>query len=475
MKIKNKNNKNWFFVILLFMTAIIISGTAAYFSVFGLSKLFAGAGLSALILFGALEFGKLVSVTVLYRFWKKFSIMMRLLFTTMVLGIMMITSMGIYGFLRSAYEETSNQYNVITKESKIREKQKEFIQLELNRYTKEIDSKNNQINTYISNRTTQENLVADLYGKSSDTSMSTNQKWVYRTRAKETQESIKETDEQITLLRNDNLTLNNKISSLNDSIMFIDREIIQLESSDISVEIGPLKYLSELTNKPMDDVVSYLIFLIIFVFDPFAIMLILSANKLSMSKKNEEIEEIDGLLQVNNDKNKILQNENNKKLIEKYIKENYPLIKNDKVTEIENELSQLKNTIQETDKKIINLDEFINNIKENTNLTDIELESISDTIESINKKIENLPENELPEFKIEIKDKLNNFVNKLNENIKNNQDNSNSKLIDLINNMKINFDDKLNNINKVLKQNDIIEIDPKPTGRNSHRASIRRI
>jgi len=281
--VKNK----WLFVLLLSLTAFVIAGTAAYFSVFGLSKLFAGAGISALVLFGSLEFGKLVSVSVLYRFWKHLSWMIRIPFTTMIIGIMLITSMGIYGFLRNAYDQTSNKYTTIQKEATIQNQRKGTIQLEIDRYQNEIDSKNKQINTYLENRATQEQLVSSLYTQSADTNMDANQSWVFRTRAKQTQDGIKEYDELISDLRNQNDAIYTKINSLNDSISTIDRNVLELESSDISVEIGPLKYLSDASGWEMDDVVGALIFLIIFVFDPFAILLIIVANRLSMLEIDE--------------------------------------------------------------------------------------------------------------------------------------------------------------------------------------------
>jgi len=290
-----KRQKTWLFVLLLSLVAIVISGTAAYFSVFGLAKLFAGAGVSALILFGSLEIGKLVSVSVLYRFWKEFSWLIKIPFTLMVIGIMFITSMGIYGFLRNAYDVTSNRYNTIQKEVLILDQRKSTYSLEIGRYQTEIDSKNKQINTYIENKSIQEQSAADLYRSSADTNMTTNQSWVFRTRAKQTQDAIGESTNLISSLREQNTGLYSQINTLNDSISSIDRNILELESSDISIEIGPLKYLSDYTGYKMDDVVGFLIFLIIFVFDPFAIILIIAANRLSMVVILEPINEIENI------------------------------------------------------------------------------------------------------------------------------------------------------------------------------------
>jgi len=304
MSKNNKNLKNrWLFILLLTLVAVAVAGLAAYFSVFGLSKLFAGAGASALILFGSLELGKLVGVSVLYRFWKEFNRRFKSVFISMIVVIMFITSMGIYGYLRNAYDVVSNKYGVVQKETKISENKKAVFQLEIDRYQKEIDSKNNQINTYIGNRTTQEGVISNLYNRSVDTTLSSGQSASYRNRASETQNQIKSTDAQINDLRDQNAVLYSKINSLNDSITAHDRKIIEFENTDVSVEIGPFKYIADLTGMDMDNVVGILIFMIMFVFDPFAIFLIIVANKLSMATGKKEEEEEEHISTVNRLKN----------------------------------------------------------------------------------------------------------------------------------------------------------------------------
>lgn len=447
-------NKTWFWVLITTLVAVILAGTAAYFSVFGLSKLFAGAGLSALILFGSLEIGKLVSVSVLYRFWKKFQWGIRILFTSMIIGIMLITSMGIYGFLRNAYDQTSNQYNTIQKETKIKENRKSTIQLEVDRYQSEIDSKNNQIDTYMNNRVIQENLVADLYGRSSDTSLSSNESWVYRTRAKETQTNISESDKQINELRDQNNILYQKINSLNDSISSIDREILELESSDISVEIGPLKYLSDLTGKSMDNVVGILIFLIMFVFDPFAILLIIVANRLSLiNRKNNDND--------NNDDETVKSDENSDG-------EKYP-IKKELKDSIDNISDMFEIQNNNKDKEILdikkNINEFVENVKKNNESTDTELESICDSIEMINQRIDDLNTNEnnnddikevLTDFKDSIKEELNNKISSLNNKIEKN--NNNDDIKDLIKKLKNDFDNRLEKVENIIKDDTVSNV-----------------
>jgi len=433
--VKVMKNKT-LFVLLLSLTAIVIAGTAAYFSIFGLSKLFAGAGVSALILFGSLEFGKLVSVSVLYRFWSHFSWMIKIIFTSMVIGIMFITSMGIYGFLRNAYDKTSNEFNTVLKETKILNNRTLVYQKEIDRYQNELDSKNKQINTYIENRTTQEELVANLYNKSADTSLTSGESWTYRDRAAKTKKSIKETDEYITELRNENKILYSKINGLNDSISAIDRKIIELEGSDISVEIGPLKYLSDLTGKPMDDVVGALIFLIIFVFDPFAIILIIAANRLSLLDSGEFNE---------SKKNNIVNKQLDTKDITKDIEDS--------------------------------IDKFINSVKEKHDITDKEIVIIKDDILDIKNRIDSLSEKEvgddikdvLKEFKEDIKSEFGEYVDIMNKKIDNID---NKDILNMVNSIKIDFNNRLSKVESAITKNDVSEITV--PGRYSHRTGVTR-
>ena len=85
-------------------SALSIAGSAAFFSVFGLSKLFAGAQLAVVIMAGSLEFGKLVAASFLYRYWDQINILHRTYMTIATIILVLITSAGIFGFLSNAYQ-----------------------------------------------------------------------------------------------------------------------------------------------------------------------------------------------------------------------------------------------------------------------------------------------------------------------------------------------------------------------------------
>ena len=85
-------------------SALSIAGSAAFFSVYGLSKLFAGAQLAVIIMAGSLEFGKLVAASFLYRYWEKINIAHKIYMTIATVILILITSAGIFGFLSNAYQ-----------------------------------------------------------------------------------------------------------------------------------------------------------------------------------------------------------------------------------------------------------------------------------------------------------------------------------------------------------------------------------
>ena len=86
------------------LSALLIAGSAAFFSVFGLSKLFAGAQLAVIIMAGSLEFGKLVAASFLYRYWTNINLLHRTYMTIATIILVLITSAGIFGFLSNAYQ-----------------------------------------------------------------------------------------------------------------------------------------------------------------------------------------------------------------------------------------------------------------------------------------------------------------------------------------------------------------------------------
>ncbi len=254
------------FPYIVLVAALSLASSAAYYSVYGISKLFSAAAISVAIMAGTLEASKLIAATYLHRYWKKINFLFKLYLTSAVLILMIITSIGIYGFLTAAYQTTANELFVINKQSAV-------IEMKKSRYTEQLDG-------YISEKNQLANSITELTKGLSNNKV----QW----KDKETGQIITSTSSRTrkvlqTQLNDFKIQRNNvsiKIESLTDSITKLDLQVLDLESnSEVANEIGPLKYVSELLNRPMNQVVNWFILIFIFVFDPLAVVLLIAANK----------------------------------------------------------------------------------------------------------------------------------------------------------------------------------------------------
>jgi hypothetical protein len=270
--------KNWFFIILLAIAALSLAGTAAYFSVFGISKLFYAAGLGIVILASSLEFAKLVTVSYVYRFWKTIQKGLRGFYIFAVVFIMFLTSIGIYGFLTGAYQKSANKIEIRDSQIRIAENKKSLFTKQLERINTTIESDNNRINGLNNARGVQERRLDTLYNR--------------RQSRKFTESSITSDNEQLKFLNQDITEKMKQASSVNDSISYYDQKIVEYKSSDVSNEVGPYKFISDLTGLSMNKVVNIVALILILVFDPLAIALLIGVNHLTMmGKKPEEDKE----------------------------------------------------------------------------------------------------------------------------------------------------------------------------------------
>ena len=253
------------FPYVVLLAAFALAGSAAYYSVFGLSKLFSSQASAIIILAGTLEASKLITASYLHRYWTKISTAIKTYMMTAVFVLMCITSLGIYGFLVSAYQDTAyKMQNLETILGNLDTKKQQYSgQIAQIETEKESVNKNiEQLTSALSNNVIQ---YTDANGNQVRRTSTANRK------AYESQLDRAQT-------RLDQLT--QKQSAFNDTILAIDTEILTLQTtSDVAAEIGPLKYIAEITGSTMDRVVNWLIIALIIVFDPLAIILLISANK----------------------------------------------------------------------------------------------------------------------------------------------------------------------------------------------------
>ena len=269
--------KNKLFPSLIALSALSVSASAAFYSISGLSKLFAGASLEVIIMASSLEVAKLVIASLLYQYWDTLNKTLRVYLTIATTVLILITSMGIYGFLSAAYQETANKDGVVTQQITTLETKKGLYIQTRDNLLKEKQSLNELRGTLSKGATTQ---FTDKKGNLVVRSNKANIKQI---------ESTSKSDDKLTA----------RLDVANDSIFALENRILEVKTGGATSELGPLKYLSGLTGLPMDKIINYLLLVIIFVFDPLAIALVIASNFAfaQLKTKEEDIpkEEVKGV------------------------------------------------------------------------------------------------------------------------------------------------------------------------------------
>ena len=215
------------------LSALLIAGSAAFFSVFGLSKLFAGAQLAVIIMAGSLEFGKLVAASFLYRYWDKINLPHKAYMSIAVVTLILITSAGIFGFLSNAYQGATVGF----------EKESTALIYKQDRLDQLLDDK-------VFLKEELDVAVSELPEN-------------YRTAKRKLRE---EYQPQISQINKDILALKGEVGELKIALV------------ETGVDVGPAIYLARVFNTDVDSVVKFFIFILIFVFDPMAVIFVISYN-----------------------------------------------------------------------------------------------------------------------------------------------------------------------------------------------------
>jgi hypothetical protein len=252
-----KKIKERTFPFLIALSALSVSASAAFYSVTGLSMLFAGASLAVMIMASCLEVAKLIIASILYQYRKTLPKLLKIYLTIAAAILILITSAGIYGYLSNAFQTTKDQSTIV--ESKIAA----------------LDSKKKLFEETRDNILKEKQSIANLQGTLSQASTTQytdrNGNLVIRSNnaAIKNIESASKSNEK----------LSSKIDVVNDSIFAIESKILEIKTTAVGQsELGPLKYLSKLTGVEMEKIINWYILVIIFVFDPLAISLVIAAN-----------------------------------------------------------------------------------------------------------------------------------------------------------------------------------------------------
>lgn len=245
------------FPYIIALSALAVSISAAFYSVTGIMKLFAGASLAVGIMAGSLEVAKLVIASLLYQYWAELNKFLRTYLTIAAFVLILITSAGIYGFLSSAYQETANRAGIVDKKILSLETKMKLYEGTRDGIYKEKESLAGLKKSLSQGSTTQfTDSKGYLVIRSNNASIN-----------------------QIKSASNSDEKLSSKLDAVNDSIFLLENKILEVKTnSTVASELGPLKYLSGLTGQSMDKIINWFLLVIIFVFDPLAIALVIAAN-----------------------------------------------------------------------------------------------------------------------------------------------------------------------------------------------------
>ena len=247
---------------LLFFTAFVLSGIAAYYSVIGLIAIFSAAVIPVAIMGGSLEAAKLVVASWLYRYWKSIPFLMKAYFTSALVILMLITSMGIFGFLSKAHSDQSLVSGDVTAKIAV--------------YDEKIKTAKENIDANRKALKQMDEAVDQVMGRSTDEKGADKAVAIRRAQQKERGRLIAEIE-----------TYQKTVSSLNEA-----RAPIAAEVRKVEAEVGPIKYIAAMIygdnpdENSLERSVRWLIILLIAVFDPLAVLMLIAAN-LTMIKQKE--------------------------------------------------------------------------------------------------------------------------------------------------------------------------------------------
>ena len=238
-----------FFGLLTLLTALAISTVAAWYSIIGLMAIFAGATTAIMIMGIVLEVGKLICASWTFTNWKKCPVIMKTYFIVAVIVLMLITSLGIFGFLSRAHITQSNPTSLMEERIERIELKVNQRQVQIGRYQGRLDTLDQALQRYIELGAISKGLA-----------------------------KIGAMDNETNLLKTKIQGLENEIDGLMD-----EKYELKTNLSLAEVETGPIKYVAsmlydEVSASELETAVRWIIILLIFVFDPLAVVLVIAAN-----------------------------------------------------------------------------------------------------------------------------------------------------------------------------------------------------
>ena len=244
-------------ILLTLLSALFISSVAAWFSIAGLIAIFPGAKVAVGLMGASLELGKLVSASWLYNSWDTSNRLMKTYFFGAVTVLSLITSIGIFGYLTRAHVEGTQGLNAGQEQVSMINEQISIEKQNISASRDALRQMDTAINTLSGNEKTTERAIA-----------------------------IRNTQ------RNERSTLANAIAISNTRLIDLEKQksVLNIDQRKMETEVGPIKYFAQLVyaddnTETIDKAIRLLILMLIFVFDPLAILLVIATN-IQMATKN---------------------------------------------------------------------------------------------------------------------------------------------------------------------------------------------
>ena len=237
------------FGLLTLFVALAISAVAAYYSIVGLMAIFAGATTAIAVMGVCLEIGKLICASWTFQNWKTSPVSIRSYFILAVVVLMLITSLGIFGFLSRAHITQSSPTGLLVERIERIDLKIDQRQTQIKRYQGRLDTLDQALQRYIELGAVSKGL-----------------------------RKIGEMDNETSLLKTRIEGLENEIDGFSD-----EKYELKTELNLAEVEVGPIRYVAsmlydDVSESQLEEAVRWIIVLLIFVFDPLAVVLVIAAN-----------------------------------------------------------------------------------------------------------------------------------------------------------------------------------------------------
>lgn len=262
----------WF----LLFCALGLSGTAAYYSVVGLSVVFVGVALPVIIMGSFLEVSKIAIATYLHDKWKETYGVLKVYLTIALVTLSLITSLGIYGLLSTGFQGNIAKLEINQKKiANVDVKKNRFAEIkdELQKEKGILDKDISKLRDGLSTNTTTQSVdrtTGQIVTKANNANR-------------------KSFEDQLKISTENRENVSARIDAMNDSITSLDIEILDMESAELEgSELGSIKYISEITGWDVKKVANLFILLLIFVFDPLAITLVIATNQAFKNIRKKE-------------------------------------------------------------------------------------------------------------------------------------------------------------------------------------------